>query len=79
MAKSPPDDFTELRITDLLKTRTGQKIPELSVKPGIPHPVRLQLAPILCWKCRHPIKAARGYAFAHPDDPDSQAFTPSSW
>jgi hypothetical protein len=36
--------------------------------------VRLQLAPILCWKCRQPIKAARGYAFDRPDDPQSQAF-----
>ena len=74
MAKPAADDFTEVRITDFLKTRTGQKIPELPIKPGTAQPVRLQLAPILCWKCRQPMKAARGYAFDRPDDPQSQAF-----
>ena len=34
--------------------------PALDLEPG-PCEVRLQVAPMVCWKCKHLIKAVRGY------------------
>jgi hypothetical protein len=36
--------------------------PRLTLEPG-PREVELQLAPIVCWKCRKPLAAVRGHCF----------------
>jgi len=87
--KEPPNEPTQEEILQALQARAEEEKAkafarlkadidagpqELTVQPGIPHPVRLQFAPIRCWKCHQPMKAARGYIFGHPDDDRQQAF-----
>lgn len=55
-----------------LEDRLSRPIPILDIEAGIPQPVRLQLAPIACWKCRQTMKAARGYIYDYNDE--DQAF-----
>lgn len=51
-----------------LKDRLSRPIPMLDIEAGTPQPVRLQLAPIACWKCRRTMKAERGYIYDYDDE-----------
>ena len=68
----PLDDPEQPQILRELQARAGQERakflaalerpprPPLELQPG-PGSVRLQLAPMGCWKCKHLIQAVRGY------------------
>lgn len=71
---NPP---TNGEMLEFLKARADHPLIQTAVnalQPGVPYTVRLQLAPIRCWKCAERIKAARGYVFGDPDIPDEHVF-----
>ena len=71
MQKELPDNPTQQEILDVLDARVEEersklvirlKRPRFTLGPR-PHEVQLQLVPIVCWKCRKPLAAVRGYRF----------------
>jgi hypothetical protein len=57
---NPP---TDAEILEFFKARADHPLPEINteaLEPG-PYEVRLQLAPMLCWRCGQLVKAVRGY------------------
>jgi hypothetical protein len=76
-SNKPPADLTDEEILEYLKARGEHPLIQAdldALEPGVPQAVRLQLAPIRCWKCRQGIKAVRGYVFGDTAVPDEQVF-----
>ena len=77
MKRQLSDPPTEEEIIEFFKARAAHPLIQTdleALKPGVPQTVRVQLAPIYCWKCSERIKAARGYTFAHEEVPDEPVF-----
>src|SRR5712692_6555920 len=63
MKKPLSDPPTDAEILEFLKARADNPLTEIdpeALEPG-PYEVRLQLAPMLCWRCGQLVKAVRGY------------------
>jgi hypothetical protein len=67
--RSPENEYLKARAEHPLTD-----IDKKTLQPDIPYTVRLQLAPIHCWKCGKQIKVARGYVYGDPDIPEEQMF-----
>jgi hypothetical protein len=61
--KSLSDPPTDKEIIKFFKERSDHPMIDDTIQPGVPQPVRLQLAPIICFRCRKRIKAVRGYVY----------------
>jgi hypothetical protein len=76
--KKPSNPPIEEEIAESILARADHPLIETdldTLQPGVPQTVRVQLAPIHCWKCGARIKAVRGYVFGDPEVPDEQVFT----
>src|SRR5713101_7536040 len=63
MKKPLSDPPADAEILEFLKARADNPLTEIdpeALEPG-PYEVRLQLAPMLCWRCGQLVKAVRGY------------------
>ena len=67
--RSPENEYLKARAEHPLTD-----IDKKTLQPDIPYTVRLQLAPIHCWKCGKQIKTARGYVYGDPDISEEQVF-----